>query len=90
MKYDHIVKHNGRYYAAGEEVPEGGDTPLSAPVSVPENQDNSSVEKRYSKTDINKMTTSELQALAAAEGIEKASAKTGGELKKELIEHFEL
>lgn len=22
MIYDHIVKHNGKYYAAGEEVPE--------------------------------------------------------------------
>lgn len=22
MIYDHLVKHNGKYYAAGEEVPE--------------------------------------------------------------------
>ena len=27
MIYDHTVKHNGKYYAAGEEVPEN-DNPL--------------------------------------------------------------
>ena len=28
MKYDHIVKYNGKYYDAGEEVPEN-EEPLS-------------------------------------------------------------
>lgn len=44
----------------------------------------------YTKTDINTMKTAELQQLAASVGIEDAYAKSGGELKKVLIEHFNL
>ena len=32
MIYDHTVKHNGKYYAAGEEVPENSE-PLSSDIS---------------------------------------------------------
>ena len=31
MKYDHIVKVNGEYYAAGQEVPEAKKTMKEAP-----------------------------------------------------------
>ena len=44
----------------------------------------------YTKTDINKMSTSQLQSLAAESGIEDAEQKNGGELKKLLIEKFSL
>lgn len=44
----------------------------------------------YTKTDINTMKIAELQQLAASVGIEDAYAKSGGELKKILIEHFNL
>jgi len=44
----------------------------------------------YTKTDINKMPTSQLQRLAAESGIEDAEQKNGGELKKLLIEKFSL
>lgn len=44
----------------------------------------------YTKTDINKMPTSQLQRLAAESGIEDAEKKSGGELKKLLIEKFSL
>lgn len=44
----------------------------------------------YTKTDINRMSTAELQELAENEGIEGAHEKSGGELKKMLIEHFSL
>lgn len=87
MKYDHIVKFNGKYYAAGENVPEGGEVPSPDKVDafdVEPAADNG--EKQYTKTDINKMTTAELQTLAATSGIDGAFEKTGGELKKALIE----
>ena len=37
MVYDHIVKYNGKYYSAGEEVPEN-EEPISA-EDVPEISD---------------------------------------------------
>lgn len=46
--------------------------------------------KQYTKTDINRMLTSELQTLAAESGIENAFEKSGGELKKLLIQKFGL
>lgn len=53
-------------------------------------EDKSTKEKQYTKTDINRMTTAELQTLAAEIGIENAFDTSGGELKKLLIEHFGL
>lgn len=50
---------------------------------------NSSV-KKYTKTEINRMSTAELQNLAASEGIENAFETSGNELKKILAQHFEL
>lgn len=46
--------------------------------------------KQYTKTEINRMSTAELQNLAAAEGIENAFETSGNELKKILTEHFNL
>ena len=49
-----------------------------------------SVEKKYTKSEINRMSTAELQNLAAAEGVENAFETSGNELKKILAEHFGL
>ena len=83
MKFDHMVKYNGKYYEAGEDVPLWDDkkevseeTPPSSPASG----------KQYSKSEINRMTTAELQALATEKGIDGAYSMTGGDLKKLLIE----
>lgn len=47
-------------------------------------------ERKYTRTDINRMSIAELQNLATSVGIENADTKSGGELKKVLIEHFKL
>lgn len=47
-------------------------------------------EKKYTRSEINRMTTADLQELADAEGIKNAHSTSGGELKKILIEHFGL
>lgn len=47
-------------------------------------------EKTYTKSEIQRMTTADLQNLAAAEGINDAYETSGNELKKILIEHFGL
>lgn len=75
MIYPYIVIHNGKWYNAGEEVPENN---------------NSGAFLGYSKTTINRMSTSDLQALAAEQGISNAEELTGAELKKLLIEKLGL
>ena len=47
-------------------------------------------EVKYTKTDINRMSTADLQALAAEQGIKNATELSGAELKKLLIEKFGL
>lgn len=93
MVYDHMVKVNGRYYQAGEDVPEI-DNMARDESSLPYSDDDITFEtqedKQYTKTDINRMSTAELQNLAAAEGIENAFETSGNELKKILAEHFGL
>lgn len=47
-------------------------------------------ENQYTKSEINRMKTEDLQSLAFNNGFENAYDMTGGELKKALIEHFGL
>ena len=79
MKYPYIVNKNGVWYPAGTEVPE--DIPTQN-VAEEKNQ--------YTKTEINRMSTAELQELALENDIEGANEMTGAELKKVLIEKFGL
>ena len=53
------------------------------PVSVEE-------KPAYTKTAINRMSTSELQKLGKSLGFKDAKGMSGSELKKKLIEHFGL
>jgi len=94
LKYDHIVKSNGKYYKAGEEVPDyeeaaGEKEPL--PFSDHDIEfETKSNGKRYTRTEISQMKTADLQQLAEKEGIENAYGKSGSEIKKILVEHFGL
>lgn len=47
-------------------------------------------DKKYTKTEINRMSKAELQDLAMNEGIDGAEEMTGSELKENLISHFGL
>ena len=47
-------------------------------------------EVKYTKTDMSRMSTSDLQSLAVAQGMENAKELSGAELKKLLIEKFGL
>ena len=79
MKYPYIVGKNGVWYPAGTEVPEDN------PNTKTENGQN-----QYTKTEINRMTTAELKALALENGVDGSDEMTGAELKKVLIEKFGL
>ena len=79
MKYPYIVGKNGVWYPAGTEVPE--DTP---------NTKTENGQNQYTKTEINRMSTAELQTLALENGVDGSDEMTGAELKKVLIEKFGL
>ena len=71
------MKMNGKWYKAGEEIS------LAKPQEeVKQNQ--------YTKTEINRMSTSELQTLALENCVDGSNEMTGAELKKVLIEKFGL
>lgn len=92
--YPYAVKFNGEYYEAWESVPEdeemaGEETSL--PYSDSEIAMETEVgEKKYTKSEINHMSTAELQNLAASRGIEGAFDMTGTDLKKRLISDLNL
>ena len=87
MVYNHLVKYNGVYYPAGTDVPVG-----VASVEIKDNKiiDEVKEEVKYTKTDINRMSTSDLKSLAKSEGIKDADTLSGADLKKVLIEKFGL
>ena len=82
MKADCTMKINGVWYKAGDEIPEGNSS-VSFSSATPS-------DKSYTKTEINRMSTADLQSLAAEQGIENANEISGAELKKLLIEKFGL
>lgn len=94
MVYDHMVKVDGKYYQSGEDVPEITDMAedkSSLPFSDNDIElEEDSAGKKYTKSEINRMSTAELQNLAAAEGIENAFETSGSKLKDILTEHFAL
>lgn len=47
-------------------------------------------DKKYTKTEIQRMNKDDLVSLASEVGIEGAEEMNGADLKRELIEHFEL
>ena len=77
MIAQNTMKMNGKWYKAGEEIS------LAKPQEeVKQNQ--------HTKTEINRMSTAELQTLALENGIDGSDEMTGAELKKVLIEKFGL
>ena len=81
MTFDHKVKYNGKWYLPGETIPEG--------TFVKETTEKIDAVS-YTKTEINRMSTADLKALAGNENISDVSKMTGAEIKKSLIEHFGL
>lgn len=77
MIAQNTMKMNGKWYKAGEEI------------SLAEPQTGEK-QNQYTKTEINRMSTAELQVLAIENGINGAEGMTGADLKKVLIEHFGL
>ena len=77
MIAQNTMKMNGKWYKAGEEIS----------LAKPQEE---AKQNQYTKTEINRMTTAELQELALENNIDGAEQMTGAELKKVLIEKFGL
>lgn len=91
MIFDYLVKHNGEYYEPGEDVPiedtneQSGEAVEEEPLPFTED-----VEKIYTKSEISRMSTAELQDLADSLGFENAKETSGSKLKEKLIEYYGL
>lgn len=84
MIYPYIVNKNGIWYPSGADVPED-----ISPITT-DNLTEKLVRNEHTKTEINRMSTAELQELALENDIDGANEMTGAELKKVLIEKFGL
>ena len=84
MIYPYIVNKNGVWYPAGADVPED-----ISPITT-DNLTEKLVRNGHTKTEINRMSTAELQELALENSVDGANEMTGAELKKVLIEKFGL
>ena len=88
MKYDHVVKYNGEYYEAGQEVPPqeplemfaetGNEQDVSFPAS-----DFDQDSKMYSHQELEAMTAKEIRKIAELKGIR--ITKT---IKDDIIKEF--
>ena len=77
MIAQNTMKMNGKWYKAGEEIS------LAKPQAEAK-------QNQYTKTEINRMSTAELQELALENNVDGAEQMTGSELKKVLIDKFGL
>lgn len=93
MVYDHMVKVNGQYYQAGENVPEIKKTAGNENL-LPFSDDYDAIETKednpYTKSEIQRMNKAELQELAKNTGIDGSDNMTGAELKESLFSVFGL
>ncbi len=84
MKYPYLVVYNGVEYPPFSDVPIGEEAKTEEVVTE------EVAEPKYTKSQINRMSITELKKIAKAEGIKGYGAKTGAELKTELITKFGL
>ena len=96
MKYDHLVKYNGKYYPAGTDVPVGDKSVENKKAEevkeknfLDEFAENLAKEEvAYTKTEINRMPTADLKKLAKDNGLD--DELSGTEIKKALVKKFGL
>lgn len=84
MVYEYKTKYKGKWYMPGEEVPEEKSQVPSDFMNPPESP------ITYTKTEINRMSTADLQKLAGEKGIGNADSFSGADLKKMLIDLMNL
>lgn len=86
-KYPYIVNKDGVWYPSGTDVPEGKAVAVEVTPTITEPKAETPT---VSKTDINRMSTSELRKFASKNGVDNADEFIGSELKKILIDKLGL
>jgi hypothetical protein len=81
-----LGKNNRQGKALIKEIKENDKQSVAEETKEPDGTD----EVKYTKTDINRLSTAELKDLATKEGLSDVENKSGADLKKELIEHYGL
>lgn len=77
MKFDYKVKYNGKWYLPGEEVESKKEADVSA---------SSTVDRPFTKTDINRLTVDDLKSLAKKNNVPGYENMTGAALKEYFID----
>lgn len=96
MIAQNTMKVNGKWFYAGDEITEveQSASDFSDYMNPPEECGLPFVtvpnEKKYTKTEINRMSTAELKTFAKEHEVDNAEEMTGAELKKVLIEKLGL
>ena len=101
LAYFTDLQDNGHPYNEGDTFPRDGLTVTQARLNELSSTRNrrkiklielveDKEEQKYTKTEINRMSTAQLRELAVGNGIKQAEETTGAELKKLLISYFEL
>lgn len=84
MKYDHVMKYNGEYYKAGEEVPIGEPLQNTLEEELPfSNADFEEAGYKYAYEELEEMTAKEIRKIAEESGIKITKA-----LKDDIINEF--
>lgn len=94
-KYPYIVNKDGIWYKSGAEVPDttnskGTENKAEDKANTKPQEASANDKVQYTKTEINRMSTADLQKLAKEHGVSGAEEISGAELKKILIEKFGL
>ena len=94
MKYPYMVKHNGKYYPAGTEVPVG-DAPVAKDDLVADDKKADAepkkfAEKKPTRAEIMTMKKADLIELAKKNGVKNADDMIGSELKSAIIKTLKL
>lgn len=93
MIFSHDVKHNGKWYSAGTNVPVEVLDPADfekEPVMVMADDYEEEPQKRYTKSEILGMRKADLIKVAKENGISEADDMTGSELKTALVKVLNL
>lgn len=93
MIFSHDVKHNGKWYSAGTNVPVEVLDPADfekEPVMVMADDYEEEPQKHYTKSEILGMRKADLIKLAKENGISEADEMTGSELKSALVKALNL
>ena len=92
-KYPYIVNKDGIWYKSGAEVPDitnskGTENKAEDKANTKPQEASANDKVQYTKTEIMRMSTADLKKLAKDNGLD--DERSGAELKKALIEWFNL